>query len=125
MLLEGPQHMRGDVVGPVSVELACQVIGHLRRSDLGGVGPGAVEEGAAGAVDGSHRSRVQRYEVCRARGRIIGVGLGQPAPAPAHPDHLVTLPGDTVHHGLDAGVETGDVAAAGQDPDPQLISSST
>ena len=46
---------------------------------------------------------------------------GQPAPAPADPDHLVAFVGDTVHDGLDAGVETGDVASAGQDADPQLI----
>ena len=49
---------------------------------------------------------------------IVGVGVEQAGPAAPNADHFVALFVDPVDDGLDAGVQAGDVAAAGQDSDP-------
>ena len=52
---------------------------------------------------------------------VIGVGLDETAPAAPDPDHLVAGLGRPAHHSLDAGVEPGDVAATGEDPDSHVL----
>src|SRR5690606_21935560 len=53
----------------------------------------------------------------RHRVGVVGVGVDQASPAAPDPDDLVPLVVDPVDHRLDAGVQPGDVAPAGEDAD--------
>ena len=89
------------------------VTGHAAR-----VGTRGVEDGAAGAVDGTRAAAVQRSDVL-GRGTAIGLqgGVGQTLPAAADAQHLVADLGRPVHHALDDRVEPRHVTPAGQDTD--------
>ena len=104
--------------GPGALVVLGQELGDFSGPHLGRIGPGAVEEGTTGPVDGSHRGPIEGNEVGLPRCRVVGVGLSQTSPSPSHPHHLVTFADDAVDHCLDAGVEAGHVAPTGQDSYP-------
>ena len=76
-----------------------------------------MQVGAAGAVDGAGVLAIQRQHVARAAGRILQVDVGQPFPAAANADHLAANFASTVHHRLDHGIQTRNVAAARENTD--------
>ena len=81
------------------------------------VGAGGVQEGAAGPVDSPGVLAVQRQHELRIE-TVLEVGVGKTHPAAADANDLVVAgSGSAVDHRLDDGVETGNVAAAGEDPD--------
>jgi hypothetical protein len=55
----------------------------------------------------------------RQRLRVFGVGIGQAGPATPDADDFVPVIRNPVDHGLDAGIETGDIASTGQDSNAQ------
>src|SRR5690606_28122844 len=97
-----------------------QEVGDVTGPHLAGVGARAVQEGAARAVDGAHTHRVEVDEVLGHGLRVVEVGAQQPAPPPPDAGDLVALLVDPVDDGLDAGVETRDVTAAGENADAHV-----
>ena len=99
-------------------ELAASIHGGSPRSRIfARVRPRGVEDRAAGAVDRPGVVPVERAEVVGV-GAGAGPDVGQALPAAADADDVVADLGGAVDDALDDGVEAGDVAAAGQDPDP-------
>jgi hypothetical protein len=115
--LQDAQHVGGEVERRLPGGGAGQERGHPVGSHLGGVGSRGVEHGAAAAVDGAHRRRVQGQGVGGDALRVVGIGVEQPRPAAADAHH--TVPGDCCpeYHRFDTGVESRDVAAPGEYPD--------
>ncbi len=98
-----------------------EVGGGFGLLDAQRVGPRGVQDGTAGAVDGagvlaSKQADVGRVEVLR------GVHVSQALPAAANADHLAVHLAGPVDHGLDDGVQPGDVPAAGEDADSGALS---
>ncbi len=79
-----------------------------------------MEKRAPGAIDGADHARIERDQGLGSGLGVVRVEIGQTAPATPHTHHLMTFFGDTVHDSLDAGVETRDVTATGQDSDSHV-----
>src|SRR5699024_8596887 len=119
--LDDPQDVRGEVVRTVTLDRPGQEVGNVAGPHLPGVRARAVQEGATGPVDGAHTHRVEVDQVlCHGR-RVVEVGAQQTAPPPPDAGDLVPLLVDPVDHGLDAGVESRDVTAAGEDADAHVV----
>ena len=82
-----------------------------------GIGARTVQIGAAGAVDGAGVLAIQRQHVARAARRILQVDVRQSFPAAADADHLAADFAAPVNHRLDDGIQSRNVAAAGEDAD--------
>jgi hypothetical protein len=122
LLFEYPQGVRGEVLDAVALDLVGEEVGDLIDAHPARVGPGGVEEGAAGAVDRPHHLGGEIDEVVGEGAGIVGVGVEQAAPAAADADNLVTLGRHPIDDRLDAGIQAGNVAAAGQDSDSHVAS---
>ena len=117
LVFEDAEHVWGDVDDPLLARLVAEKGRNFLRSHLARVGPGGVEEGSTGAIDGSDHTWDR---VGSASHRSIWhprVEVSQPAPAAADADHLMALFCRPVHHRLDASVEPGHVSTTGQDSD--------
>ena len=75
-----------------------------------------VEDRASRPVDGAGVRPIERSHVLGVDPDVRS-DVGQPLPAATDAEHVVAGLGRAVHHALDDRIETGDVAAAGQDPD--------
>ena len=73
--------------------------------------------GAAGAVDGARVFSGQRKDVAGPAGRLLKVDVGETLPAAAYPDKLTADFGAAVDHILDHRIESGHIAAAGENAD--------
>ncbi len=89
---------------------------HAGQRHLPRVRPRGVQDGAAGPLDGPRVDPVERPQVGVAR-VVAGPDVGQPLPPATDAEDRVARLGGAVDHALDDGVETGDVAAAGEDRD--------
>jgi hypothetical protein len=69
---------------------------------------------AAGPVNGAYRRFVQRHHPLLAIFFIISIIIEQSAPPTANPHHGVTFINGAHNHSFDAGIQTGNVAAAGE-----------
>ena len=114
--LEHGEAVLGQVVRPVAGDLVGQERGHLGGLDPSRVRAGAVEDGAAGAVDGPHRGGVEHHGAGGHRGRVVRVAVQQPGPPTTQPDRRVALRRHAGDHRLDARVEARDVTSPGQHP---------
>ena len=92
-----------------------QKAGQVFSSDLTRVGSGGVQEGASRSVDGTNDGVFQLEGTSRQRARILGIEEQQPAPPAPYSEHLVTCGFGPIDHRLDAGIQSGNVAASCQD----------
>ena len=80
---------------------------HLER-----IRAGTVQPGAARAVDGACVLAVQRENVAADAGGIVEIDVRETFPAAPDAGDLPADLGAAVHHRLDYGIQTGDIAAA-------------
>jgi hypothetical protein len=73
-----------------------------------------VEECPARSIDGARVIAVQRQNVPRLAGQIIQIGVRQSFPSTADADDVASDFPAAVHHRLDDGVQTGNVAASSE-----------
>ena len=73
--------------------------------------------GAAGAVDGARVVAIERQNVAAAAGDVVQVHVGQRLPAAAQADDFAADLARSIDHCLDDGIQTGDIAATGQNAD--------
>jgi len=94
----------------------CHVRGRFPLLDADRIGARSVQYGAAGAVNAARVEAIERAQIKRVE---VGAGLHvrQALPAAADADDLEAELGGLVHHGLDDGIETGNVAAPGKNAD--------
>ncbi len=116
--LEDPEDVLRVISRLVAGTCASQELGLVGRLHLRGVRSRSVEERPARSVDRANDTAVERHRVLLDRGGIVRITLEEARPPAPDADHLMTLLNRAVHHGLDAGVQSGDVSSAGQDPDP-------
>src|SRR3990170_5916743 len=112
--------MRREVVGFVARALGLEKGGSVLGPHFPRVGSRSVQERAAGTVDRPHHLPVEGDQVVLHGLRIIRVRLEQTAPSAADPDDLMPGIDRTVHDGLNARIESGDVAAPCQNAEFHL-----
>jgi hypothetical protein len=112
---------RGEVVGAVAADLIAEEVGHVLGLDPSRVGAARVEEGASAAVDGADRGPIERQYVLGERLRVVRVAVEQAAPPTPYPDDLAVVVDHAVDRGFDAGVESGDIAPAGEDRNTHVL----
>src|SRR5262249_39810482 len=76
-----------------------------------------VKNGAAAPIDGARVVAVERHDVARPAGRILGIEVRQRLPAAPQADHFDVVFARAVGDRLDDRIEPGDVAAAGANAD--------
>ena len=116
--LDDAERVVGEVERAVAVRPRREMRGNLAGPYPARIRPRGVQEGSPGAVDRPHRGGCERLEPLLGRRGVVEVVLEQGGPAPPEADDLVAVVHDPVDDGLDARVEPGHVAAAGEDPDP-------
>ena len=122
-VLQVVQDVRREVARALVVRLGVQVlrvaeeIRDVLGADVARFGAAGVEKRAAGAVHRPDALLVERDQVPVETLRIVRVELQEPAPAAPNADNFVAFFDGAVHDGFDAGVEAGDVAAAGKNTD--------
>ena len=94
---------------------------HILWLDLGRVGAAGVEEGAARAVDGAHPVLVELCVAFIVGRRVDGVQVQQPAPPAPDADDFVAFIDRAIDRRLDARVQAGDIAAAGQNTNSHVL----
>ena len=116
-LLDHPERVAGVIAGLVIAPPLAEEQRLVFGLDPRGVRSRRVEECPAGPIDRPNGGDVQRDRVHRGRQRVREVDVQQTRPTPADAQHLMTLSCSARDHGLDACVESGDVAAAREDTD--------
>jgi hypothetical protein len=72
-----------------------------------------VQECAAGAINATHDQLVKRDDMVILVGFVFDIIFKQGSPAAAQADDLMSFVDCAVYYGLDAWVESGDIASAG------------
>ena len=89
-------------------------IGHRLCLHLAWIGPARVKKGAAGAIDGAHRMLVKGPHIPGEAFRVVAVELQKSSPAPPYTDDFMAFLRGSVHDGLDARVQSGNIASTCQ-----------
>jgi hypothetical protein len=111
------QDVAGVIPRPLIVPPVAEERRFVGRHHPRGVRARRVQERPAGPVDRPHDARIERDRVDLDGERVGRVDRQEPAPAAPDPDDLMPLRGGMVDGGLDARVQTRNVAAAGEDAD--------
>ncbi len=121
--LEVFEHMRREITHGGILQLGLgvlrilQEIRHIGRLDLAGIGAAGVEKGAARAVNCARILYIERHDVLADGFGIVAVEVEQAAPPATNANHLMSLVGGATHRRFNAGVQSRDVTAAGQNAD--------
>src|SRR5262249_28556620 len=98
--------------------LAGEMRGQLAH--LGRVGAARMQHGAAAPVDGARVLLVERHDVARHAGLVLDIEVGERLPAAPQAQNLDLVAAAAIGDALDDGIETRDIAAAGEDTDALL-----
>ena len=102
----------------VGMRFIFQKSGDFTGAYFAGIGAAGVQKRAARAIDGAHPLLVQRPNIFRNRFGIFGVAIQQAAPAFANAHHFIAFVHRAIDDGLDAGIQSGHIAAARQHTNP-------
>ena len=75
-----------------------------------------MQERAARAIDGARVFTVEGKNVVRAAGRVVQINVRQAFPPAPDADDLAARVAGSINHCLDDGIQAGNVAATGENP---------
>ena len=118
--LEIFQHFRSEIVF-LGVVLGLEMIGNVGLADLAGVGARGVEKGAAGAAGAIDDILGRGTGNCWSCRRPCRGQCRQAAPAVANANDLVAFAKRAEGDAANGGIETGNVAASGENADDAFL----